>query len=68
MEDQILSDKENYDNFIKPKLESKGENIKMQAKMRSIMGTGRTKVWRPDNVKFIDQLIQRINKDKNKDN
>ena len=68
MEDQILSDKENYDNFIKPKLEGKGENIKMQAKMRAIMGTGRTKVWRPDNVKFIDQLIQRINKDKNKDN
>ena len=54
MEDQIRSDKENYDNFIRPKLEKDGENIKQQAKMRSIMGTGRTKVWKPDNVKFID--------------
>jgi hypothetical protein len=68
MEDQILSEKENFENFIKPNLEKKGEQINQQALMRSIMGTGRTKIWRPDNIKFIDQLIQKINKDNNTKN
>ena len=59
MEDQILSDKENYENFIKPNQDKKGDNIKQHAKMKSIMGIRNTKIWKPsDNAKFIDNLIQ----------
>ena len=43
-------------NFIAPNESKKQEDTQQAAKVRSIMGCGKTKVWKPDKIVFSKVL------------